>query len=196
MYGNTGFASKKEYDRARYLRKKQEREATKPPDLILTLTNEERAYLAGLIDADGSIYIAAVGPKRDKTVYPIVVVAMTHKPVIEWLGERLAVTIRLHNQTNLKRFPYMKPQFRFQVFGKRAKLLCEAILPYMRVKNEQARLVTTFPTDVRIAPGITIDKTGVNEIRFKLRDEINGLNHVDGRQTVPKDKRKFFGKTV
>ena len=64
MYGNTGYASKKEYDRARYLRLKAEREAQKPKDAIETLMPEERAYIAGLIDGEGSIYVAAVGPKR------------------------------------------------------------------------------------------------------------------------------------
>jgi hypothetical protein len=70
MYGHTGFASKKDYDRARYLRLKAERQARLPPEQIETLTSEERAYIAGLIDGEGSIFVTAVGPKRDRTVYP------------------------------------------------------------------------------------------------------------------------------
>jgi hypothetical protein len=195
MYGKTGFATQKDYNRARYLTQKAEREKAKQPDPISLLSDVERAYIAGLVDADGSIYAAAVGPKRDKTVYPIVVVAMTHKPVIDWLCKTIGgkTKARLHNQTNLRRYPYMKPQYRFQIFGKRAKLLCETMLPFMRVKDEQARLVTTFPTDARIAPGVTIDMSEINATRFALRDQINGLNHVNGRQTVPVEKRKFFG---
>ncbi len=170
MYGKTGFATQKEYDRARYIKLKAKRMAQKPPDPITTLMPEERAYIAGLIDGEGSIYIAAVGPKRDKTVYPIVTVAMTHLGVIEWLTERLkAGTIKLHNQTNLRLYPYMKPQYRFQVFGKRAQLLCEAMLPYLKVKKEQASLVMEFPTDARIAPGVKIDRTEINEVRFATK---------------------------
>jgi hypothetical protein len=152
--------------------------AQRPPDAIETLTSEERAYIAGLIDGEGSIYVAAVGPNRERSVYPIVTVAMTHRGVIEWLAGRLAAgTVKLHNQTNLRRSPNAKPQYRTQVFGKRAKLLCEAILPYLRVKAEQARLVSEFPVDARIAPGVKIDRSEINEARYRLRDQINALNH-------------------
>ncbi len=43
------------------------RRVVRPPDPILSLTPEERAYLAGLIDGEGCIYVAAIGPKRDRT---------------------------------------------------------------------------------------------------------------------------------
>jgi hypothetical protein len=149
-----------------------------PPDVITTLTLAQLAYISGIIDGDGCIYVAAVGPKRNRTVYPIVVVAMTHHGVIEWLATTLhAGTIKLHNQTNLRRHPNLKPQYRTQLFGKRAKLLCSVILPYLRVKTEQARLVTTFPTDARVAPGHKIEHTEINRVRYELRDRINALNH-------------------
>lgn len=184
---------KREYDRARYRQLKAEREAKRPPDPITTLTVEERAYLAGLIDGEGSIYVAAVGPARMKTVYPSVVIAMTHRGVIEWLCERLqSGTVKLHNSTNLRRHPYMKPQYRFQLFGKRAQRLCLILLPYLRVKTEQARLVTEFPCDARIAPGVKIERTAINTVRFQLRDRINGLNHAASGNKVPVERRKSF----
>jgi hypothetical protein len=178
MFGKTGFATKAEYDRARYTRLKAARDATRPPDPIDTLSSEECAYLAGLIDGEGSIFVAAVGPHRSRTVYPIVCVAMTHRGVIEWLCSRLAAgTAQLHNSTNLRRHPDWKPQYRFQVFGKRAQLLCRRILPYLRVKAEQARLVCEFPCDARIAPGVKIERSAINVVRYPLRDQINALNH-------------------
>lgn len=186
-------AAKQAYDRARYTRLKAQRAAQREPDAIETLTPEERAYIAGLVDGEGSIYVAAVGPERDRTVYPIVTVAMTHHGVIEWLTERLqAGTVKLHNQTNLRRHPYMKPQYRFQVFGKRAQLLCNAMLPYLKVKHEQARLVGEFPCDARIAPGVKIERSEINATRFCLRDAINALNHDATRNPVPEERRKSF----
>jgi hypothetical protein len=196
MYGKTGYATKQEYDRARYLRLKKERLAQQQPDPIETLSPEERAYIAGLVDGEGSIYVAAVGPERDRTVYPIVVVAMTHRGVLEWLTERMqAGKLKLHNQTNLRKHPYMKPQYRFQLFGKRAQMLCKAMLPYMRVKHEQARLVCEFPCDARIAPGVKVERSKINEERFRLRDQINSLNHEAMRNPVPVEKRKTFLRT-
>ena len=169
---------KQRYDRERYRKIKAQRDAQKPPDPIELLTPEECAYIAGIVDADGSIFVAAVGPERRKTVYPIVTVAMTYLPLIEWLAEKMeAGTIKLHNQTNMRRFPHLKKQYRMQVFGKRAKLLCQVMLSYMKVKHEQARLVSTFPTDARIAPGVKIERSEINAIRYRLRDQINGLNH-------------------
>ncbi len=171
--------TKKEYDRARYLRIKAEKAANLPPDPIELLTPEERAYIAGLVDGEGSIYVAAVGPNRDKTVYPIVTIAMTHSGLIQWLAEKLqAGTVKLHNQTSLRSHPHFKPQYRMQIFGKRAQLLCQVIYPYLKVKAEQARLVSEFPCDARIAPGIKIARTDINEVRYRLRDQINALNHA------------------
>ena len=190
--------TKKGYDRARYLRIKAEKTANLPPEPIELLTLEERAYIAGLVDGEGSIYVAAVGPNRDRTVYPIVTIAMTHNGLITWLAEKLqAGTVKLHNQTNLRRYPYLKPQYRMQVFGKRAKLLCQMIYPYLRVKAEQARLVSEFPCDARIAPGVKITKSGINEIRYRLRDQINSLNHVPNWEEVPAEEKRttFFQET-
>ncbi len=176
--------------RAEYERAKARRLAEKGPDPISTLTPETLAYIAGLIDGEGSIFVT-VGPKGG-TVYPTVVVAMTHKPVIEWLASTVAAgKAQLHNQTNLHRHPYMKPQYRFQVFGKRARLLCETLLPYLRVKTEQARLVSLFPVDGQGGRGKTLDQA-ISEERLRLRDQINGLNHVMCRDTAPSERRKSF----
>ena len=177
MYGNTGYKTKAAYDRARYERLKEARNALKPPDAITTLTGEERAYIAGLIDGEGCLFVGAVGPQRDKTVYPIVCVVMTFKPVIQWLTERLqAGTVKNHGAKAKILLGY-KAQYRFGVSGKRAKLLCETLLPYMKVKREQARLITTFPVDARIAPGVKIRRSKINAVRYRLRDKINALNH-------------------
>ena len=168
---------KRDYDRSRYSTYRAHELASRPPDAITGLTTDERAYIAGLIDGEGCINVAAVGPNRNRTVYPMVTVAMTHRGVINWLAERLqAGTVKLHNQTSLRRHPTYKPQYRFQVFGKRAQLLCKALLPYLKVKDQQARLVLDFPTDARIAPGVKIERSAINEVRYRLRDQINSLN--------------------
>lgn len=170
--------AKRDYDRRRYIARRAVDLATRAPDPILTLSRVERSYLAGLIDGEGSIYVAAVGPNRHRSVYPIVTVAMTHRPVIEWVAGRLAAgKVQLHNHTNIRLHPHLKPQYRTQLFGKRARILCRALLPYLKVKVEQARLVTTFPVEARVAPGVKIDHSAINEIRYRLRDEINALNH-------------------
>ena len=158
---------------------KAAKEASNPKDPIETLDSETLAYLAGIIDGEGSIYVAAVGPQRTRSVYPIVCVAMTDLDLINWIAGILkAGTVKNHGTAKRsKENPHWKKQYRTQLFGKRAQLICGRLLPFLRVKRRQAELVLTFPCDARIAPGVKIERTSINEIRYALRDEINALNH-------------------
>ena len=193
-YNQESRKAKSEYDRDRYQKIRADKLTKKLPDPITNLSNEDIAYIAGLIDGEGSIYIASVGPNRRKTVYPIVVVAMTNMAVIQWLTKVTKTgTIKVHNSTSLKRYPYMKIQYRWQLFGKRAQLLCSRILPYLKVKNQQARLILDFPCDMRIGRGRKLIDTDVNETRLSLREQVNGLNHIQNRPRINIDKREFFG---
>lgn len=167
-----------ELERERYRKKREAQLAARPADPVAQLSDIDAAYIAGIIDGDGCIYVTAVGPERSRTVYPSVVVAMTHLGVIKWLQERLgAGTIKKHNTSTRRKNPHWKEQFRVQLVGRRAQLLCGKILPYLIVKKEQARLVCEFPIDMRSGPGVKINATHVNEIRYRLRDQINALNH-------------------
>lgn len=164
---------KKGYDRDRYIAIKAQREAARPPDRISLLTVEERAYIAGIIDGEGTIFVGAVGPERQRTVYPIICVWMTHRGIIEWLAQKLDTGM----DRMKRRKAHYRDAYKVRVYGKRAKLLCEVLLPYLRVKDRQARLVTSFPVDARIAPGVKIERSAVNEVRYQLREQINALNH-------------------
>lgn len=158
-----------------HLERRAKNDALKAPDEILSLTPEERAYMAGLIDGEGCIFAASVGPNRHRTVYPIVCVAMTHYGVIEWLCLRLkAGTVKNHGSAKSRPAHY-KPQYRFSVFGKRAILLCSTLLPYLKVKRRQAELVLLFPPDQKRGAGVRLD-CKVNLLRHSLRDQINNLN--------------------
>jgi len=169
--------SKREQDRARYVRLKAERIAERPVDCITTLTTEERAYIAGFLDGSGSIFVAAVGPARHKTVYPIACFVNAHRPMVEWLADKLkAGTVKRHN------VKAATAQFRTQLFGKRAQLLCAALLPFLKVKIIHAQLVLAFPCDARIAPGVKIERSAINATRYRLRDEISALNSHQTRR--------------
>jgi hypothetical protein len=164
---------KQAYDRARYEEQKAKRLAEALPDPITLLTTEERAYLAGLIDGEGSIYCGAIGSSRNKTCYPCIAIGMTDRPVIEWVASRwgCAVSYVLKRSKN----PTWLDQHFVRLSGKRAQLLCVTLLPYLRVKRRQAELVAVFPCEARIAPGEPIDPE-INARRYALRDQINGMN--------------------
>lgn len=173
MYGKTGFKTKKEYNQARYQRKKAEREANKPPDPILLLTDIELAYIAGLVDGEGSIH--ATRKQTKGTYYPFLCVTMTSPDVIKWLASKVgnkAIYTAPPERYKLAR----KATYSFRLQGKRAKLLCGRLLPYLKVKHLHTQVLLRWPCDARTGAGITIDKTGVVPIREQLAAELRKLN--------------------
>lgn len=174
--------AKQAYDRERYLRLRAERRAALPADLIALLDEPTVAYLAGLTDADGSIYVTHTN--RLRTYYPAVVWAMTHRPTIDWVAGLLGATsVVINNHTTLRggRRGWETTKFRTQwktsVAGARAKLLCERMLPYMHTKAEQARVVLMFPDDQRHAPGLHLSDD-VRAERERLGALISALNRA------------------
>jgi len=173
-------AAKRAYDRARYLRLRAERDAAKPADPIAAMDEPTVAYLAGLTDADGSIYVTHTN--RLRTHYPTVCWAMTHLATVEWVSEALGGTkVVLHNHTNLRRgttswgSSKFREQWKTAIAGSRAQLLCRRMLPYMHTKAEQARIVADFPVDERRAPGCRL-ADDVRAERERLGALISALN--------------------
>jgi hypothetical protein len=172
--------AKREYDHARYLRQRAERDAARPPDVITLLDDVTTAYLAGLTDADGSIFVTHTN--RLRTYYPAVCWAMTHLPTVEWVTHTLnatAVTHQSRDQADRRAAAWgksrFKVQYRTQVTGARAQLLCRRMLPFMQTKQEQALLVVEFPVDERRAPGRRLDD-GIRARREELGKAITALN--------------------
>lgn len=175
MYGKTGYPTKAEYSRARYRRLKTERDAARPPDPILSLTREELAYIAGLIDGEGCIRIGHVGPKK-RTLYLTLAVGMTHRGVIEWLRDKLSTgTIKVNNHTKIRENPRWRVQHLVRLHGKRAQLLCQALLPFMIVKKPHAEIALQFPCDCRSGPLVQLDPD-VRRLRAGLAARMKVLN--------------------
>jgi hypothetical protein len=173
-------AAKRAYDSARYRRLRAASDAAKPPDPITLLDVPTLAYLAGLTDADGSIYVTHTN--RLRTYYPTICWAMTHRPTIDWAASILGdLPVYLHNHTNLRRgttswgASNFREQWRTGLTGARARLLCDRMLPYMRTKAEQATAVASFPVDERRAPGRLLDPA-VRAERERLAELITSLN--------------------
>lgn len=159
---------KRAYDRKRYLRLRDDRISKRPTDPIVLLSEIDVAYIAGLIDGEGSIYVMK---HRDKTFYPAVSICMTHSGVLVWLAEKLGLSM-----SEVPRTPAgWRDQYSVRIHGARAVLLCGRMLPYLKVKRLQAELVQAFPGDQRKAPGATIDPS-VNAKRQAMREKVNALN--------------------
>jgi hypothetical protein len=179
VYGKTGYATKAAHAHARYLKKKAERDAEKEPDPILALTEPEKAYIAGIIDGEGCIRIGHVGPLK-RTLYLTIAVGMCHRGVIEWLQAKLSSgTIKVNNHTKVR--DGWNPQWLVRIHGKRAQLLCKAILPYMIVKREHAEIAAAFPCDCRSGPLVMLSPE-VQEQRSKFAERMRVLNYRGPRK--------------
>lgn len=175
MYGKTGFETKRDYDQARYIRLKKEREKKAPPHPISLLTVEEKAYIAGLIDGEGAIYCAR---KKNVTCHPTIAIQMTNEGVLRWLSQKVGAqkVHTIYRKDDGKYISILKSIYLFRMSGKSAQILCRAILPYLRVKANHARVVCAFPVDARIAPGHKISQTKVNVVRYRLATQLESLN--------------------
>jgi len=134
------------------------------------LTEIECAYIAGLVDGEGSFTIQAAG--STKRMSPFITVAMTHQPTITWLAGKLglkAIHCKLRN-------PKYRDQYRVTAMGRRAILLIDRIMSYLLTKREQAQVIADFA-----ALGFAgIDNAlGIDDLeaqRSLLKDRIMALN--------------------
>ena len=108
-------------------------------------TVEERAYLAGLMDGEGSVCII----RRVKTncwpEYNVqITICNTNLPMLSWIVEHFAGSIKNHTtKSKLGK----KPIYRWYMSGKRSKPILETIFPYLIVKKRRAQLALSFLQD-------------------------------------------------
>ena len=138
------------YDAARYQRLKHER--PRKPDPIDSLSDTDVAYLAGLIDGEGSVYVMK---HRDKTFYPAISIIMTHEGVIAWVASRFG----LQYSRSSARQENWADQWAVRLHGVRVQNLCRRMLPYLKVKRRQAELLLEFPGRSTNRPGGSFFRT-------------------------------------
>jgi hypothetical protein len=100
------------------------------------------AYVAGLIDADGSLYISKAIRKDGYVSYdPIVMVRSTHLPTVKWLVNMFGGTY----DTGVWDNPNWKTYYRWKFSGdKHAARFLDKILPYLWLKKAQAKVLKTY----------------------------------------------------
>lgn len=131
----------------------------------------EKAYLAGLIDGEGYIGIlkSMRGNKKhftsakDYLYCPIFKVAMTYKPVIEYLHQRYGGTF---NSRKRSVNPNWKDAYDWVIKNAKVMLILNEIYPYMKVKRREVEILREFYKTVS-GPGKPI-----TEDNWRKRDEL------------------------
>lgn len=118
---------------------------------IRNMPIERRAYLAGMIDADGTITASAKKLKCGGLASPdaLVLLVNTNFELIEWIKETVGYGCAYFTKSKPTREDQdqrnWRPVHRYQVTGQAARELLEVILPYLIVKVENAKLCLSLP---------------------------------------------------
>lgn len=152
-----------------------------PPNPLVSLSEPQRAYFAGLIDGEG--YITAVwrakcgaGRQNHTTFYIQIAVTMVERAPLDALSAAFGGKVYALKAENER----WRPAFRYQVTGAIAETVIEAIRPYLLIKGRQADKCMELRS-VRLEGGrSTPERRAEKEVEFdrrrKLIDEIRALN--------------------
>jgi len=116
---------------------------SEPLHQALTLT--EAAYLAGMIDADGTITLTKTKNNSRNTsyIYPKVMIYNTNENLMKWivskLGGKYIISVKKgHGKAK-------KDCYRYDVYGREKQIaFLEKIIPFMIIKKDRATLVKKY----------------------------------------------------
>jgi hypothetical protein len=144
-------------------------------------TEVEKAYIAGIVDGEGCIGAAEVRdkrPGRGPGVMFTIFVAMTDRQAVDLLQELYGGHVREKiDARNVGR----RPCFCWQGYGEIGARLIRDVLPYLRIKNQQALTYldarTTFTGGPRkgVQGSVQPSKADVAK-RFECLRRIQALN--------------------
>lgn len=132
------------------------------------------AYLAGLIDGEGCVTAEAPGITtngRRRAGRAMLIVGMTDAGVIKWLHE----TLGGHMCLRPARVPTQKPSWNWRLEGRKTKPILERLLPYLKIKDRQARVVIEF-IKIQEEPFLRLSEEGRGQL-LDLKRQLLILNH-------------------
>lgn len=102
-----------------------------------------KAYVAGFIDADGSIIFQRTKRKKGGYhFYPRVWIYNSHKPVLKLIQSWYKGKLEMELQSPSKKM--IKKLYRLRIKGKMLKQILIDIIPYLIIKKERAKICLEF----------------------------------------------------
>jgi hypothetical protein len=98
------------------------------------MTDYDVAYVAGLIDGEGCVYIAKVGGRHQLRLQ--IVLAKRASLVLRWLANKMGGRLFDVGRSN----PQWDDEVLWKVNGAQAALVLGQVLPFLRIKQRQAEL--------------------------------------------------------
>lgn len=141
----------------------------------MSLTRVEKAYIAGIIDGEGCIYVKEVPTRGRTTIKTVLVVNLTSLNLIRWLQSKTKMgnvnpsTYGINEKR--RREKGHKKSRRWEVSGKEFTTLLKAVFPYLRIKGKQAKLALELKDlQAKSNAGMKYDKVRQDEIVKKIKN--------------------------
>jgi hypothetical protein len=137
---------------------------------------EKLAYLAGIIDGEGSIMLwkSNIDPKRRGQFNLRVNVSSTDKCLMEWLFNNFGGHFYEMNAPSRKAKPHWKQQYIWEVSRPHMLNFLKSIYDFLVIKKERCKIAIEFrETFAKRERNLTEDTFN---IRFKLYEQIKHLN--------------------
>lgn len=102
------------------------------------------AYIAGLLDGEGCVLLRKGKPRGEgynPDYIPYVDISNTYAPVLFWIKEQIGHGCIATAQDKRRNSKLM---FKLYFSYKQAYLLLKAVLPFLQIKREQAKLLILF----------------------------------------------------
>lgn len=127
------------------------------------LSIAEAAYLAGIMDGEGSVMIVSRGGGRSLSA--LLSVTNTKYPMLQWIIDRTMVGLinRQYQETSKRSETWF-----WRCWGDGALMVLRQIKPYLVIKGEQASLAIDFQERLRI-PALKADRTWQQDYRLNMK---------------------------
>jgi len=129
------------------------------------------AYLAGIIDGEGSIFIErdfALRPNQKSIGYfPRIVISNTDYRLMEWLEENFGGNI-----TKTKRNGNWKDSYTWNISHYKAIKLARLVMPYLKLKGVQSYILNCFDYEVLWTKGGKPEDAKVSDEELERREEL------------------------
>ena len=129
------------------------------------LTKEELAWMAGFVDGEGAIMISR---PRLGVWHLTLAVAQTSPGVLYWYKKVFGGSINFLSPEHI-RAKGAVGRYTWQVIGKKARATLKVLLPFMRVKREQARIGIAFQDFYGAAAGSVLCEVKARQFQRQMR---------------------------
>ena len=143
----------------------------KGPPEASPLTNTDLAYLAGIIDGEGSIGIYARA-KGSSNYFLKLMIANTSEPLIKWIRTRFGGATVFTRYDN----PAHRPTWNITIYQQHVADVLRACRPYMVAKADQADLAIDFAENFRTSRGRWVVPVEEVERRKSYSERMMALN--------------------